>query len=268
MTRMELIDITPENASDFACCGILSRDHPGRMAKLRWMTMQFRLGLRAKILAGPDGKQCGYIEYIPGERAWRGVDARGYMFVHCIWIHVKREQRKGYGSVLLEACVQDARESDMRGVAAIARDGPWMADSRLFLASGFTEVDTAPPDYRLLALKFRATGEAPSFRSGMGDRLAKYGKGLTILRSAQCPYVEKFTVEIAEAAESLYAIKPKIVDLRNCREAQDAPTPYAVFSVIYNGRVLADHQISRTRFRNIMDKLFRDRPAPAARKRK
>jgi len=32
-------------------------------------------------------------------------------------------------------------------------------------------------------------------------------------------------------------------------------TPCAVFSVIYNGQLLADHQISRTRFRNIMKKL-------------
>ena len=37
-----------------------------------------------------------------------------------------------------------------------------------------------------------------------------------------------------------------------------APTPYAVFSVIHNGRILADHQISRTRFRNIMNGMFRE----------
>ena len=38
-------------------------------------------------------------------------------------------------------------------------------------------------------------------------------------------------------------------------DAQNAPTPYAVFAVIYDGRLLADHQISRARFRNIMNKL-------------
>jgi hypothetical protein len=50
-------------------------------------------------------------------------------------------------------------------------------------------------------------------------------------------------------------MKPRIVELKTHRQAQNAPTPYAVFSVIYDGRVVADHQISRTRFRNIMGKL-------------
>ena len=45
-----------------------------------------------------------------------------------------------------------------------------------------------------------------------------------------------------------------MVDLESWSDAQDAPTPYAVFALIYDGRLLADHQISRTRFRNIMDK--------------
>jgi hypothetical protein len=45
-----------------------------------------------------------------------------------------------------------------------------------------------------------------------------------------------------------------VVDLESWSDAQNAPTPYAVFALIYNGRLLADHQISRTRFRNIMSK--------------
>ena len=45
-----------------------------------------------------------------------------------------------------------------------------------------------------------------------------------------------------------------MVDLESWSDAQNAPTPYAIFALIYNGRLLADHQISRTRFRNIMNK--------------
>jgi hypothetical protein len=43
-----------------------------------------------------------------------------------------------------------------------------------------------------------------------------------------------------------------VVDLESWSDAQNAPTFYAVFALIHNGRLLADHQISRTRFRNIM----------------
>jgi len=60
-----------------------------------------------------------------------------------------------------------------------------------------------------------------------------------------------------EIAEKKYHIKPNVVDLKSPADAQDAPTPYAVFAVIYDGQLLADHQISRTRFRNIMKKLGR-----------
>ena len=97
----------------------------------------------------------------------------------------------------------------------------------------------------------------------MPKKAAKYGRGLTILRSGQCPYVVKFAAEIAETAAQEYGIKPKIVDLRTAAEAQSAPTPYATFSILYDGKVVADHQISRTRFRNIMRKL-RERPPSAA----
>jgi hypothetical protein len=36
----------------------------------------------------------------------------------------------------------------MRGAAVMVRDGPWLADRRLFLANGFEPIDTAPPDYQ------------------------------------------------------------------------------------------------------------------------
>jgi len=47
-------------------------------------------------------------------------------------------------------------------------------------------------------------------------------------------------------------LEPRRVVLRSFREAQNAPTPYSVFSVIHDGTALSDHQISKTRFRNAM----------------
>jgi hypothetical protein len=72
--------------------------------------------------------------------------------------------------------------------------------------------------------------------------------------SSQCPHIAKFASDIAQTAAEEYQIKPRVLDLRSWRDAQNAPTPYAVFALIYNRRLLADHQISRTRFRNIMNK--------------
>jgi hypothetical protein len=256
MTREpRLVDVDAANFDTLPCCGIKDPAHPGHQQKQCWVQANAKFGLRAKALLAPDGRPGGYIEYVPGEFAWRGVTATGYMFIHCIWVYSRQHQRKGWGSIMVEACLDDAKKAGMNGVAVMVRDGPWLADRRLFLTNGFKVVDTAPPDYELLVRKFNEGAGNPVFRKGWETRLGLYGQGLTIVRSGQCPHIAKFAHDIARTAEDDYHIIPTVVDLQSCHEAQNAPTPYAVFAVIYNGRLLADHQISRTRFRNIMNKL-------------
>jgi hypothetical protein len=218
-----------------------------------------RYGVRTKVLlAGPLAMPCGYLEYLPGEYAWRGVEAADYLFIHCVWIHSKPQQRRGLGTFMVEACLQDARQSGKHGVAAMARKGPWLADARLFHALGFEIVDAAPPDYQLMARSFNPRAPMPAFRKvDWGRKATEYGPGLTIVQSAQCPHISKFASDIACSALADYGLKPTIVELKTHLDAQNAPTPYAVFSILYNGEVLADHQISRTRFRNIMDEKLR-----------
>jgi hypothetical protein len=250
--KPQLTDVTAANAASLPCCGISDPKHPGRAAKLRWLKQNLKLGLRAKVLIGIDGKACGYIEYIPGEHAWRGVSAAGYMFIHCIWNHSRVGRGLGWATAMIDACVKDAKQAGMSGVAVVTRDGPWMADRRLFLANGFEKVDEAPPDFELLVRKFKARAADPQFPGGYEERLTKYRKGLTIVECGQCPYNAKFAGEIAEAAATNYGIKARRVTLRSPRDAQSATSPFAVFSVILDGRALTDHQISCTRFNNIM----------------
>jgi len=247
-----LVDLDAANVARFPCCGIKSAGHEGRCNKIRWLKTQFKKGLRARMLVAPGGRPCGYIEYVPGEYAWRGVDAAGYMFIHCIWTFYRQFQHRGLGARMIEACLEDAKSAGMRGVAAIARDGPWLAGPALFRANGFDLVDTALPDYQLFVRKLNPSAPNPAFKQDWEHRLARYGRGLTIIVSRQCPHIAKFAAEIARSAQRDYKIKPRIVEIKSHREAQNAPTPYAVFAVLYNGSILADHQISLTRFRNIM----------------
>ena len=81
MTQLPvLVDLDPASIETAPCCGVGNAAHEGRCNKNRWLQAQFKKGLRAKVLLTPDQRQCGYIEYVPGEYAWRGVDAGGYMF--------------------------------------------------------------------------------------------------------------------------------------------------------------------------------------------
>ena len=52
-----------------------------------------------------------------------------------------------------------------------------------------------------------------------------------------------------------YGVKLQLLEIENPREArQKMPSPYGAFNLIYNGQLLADHPISATRFRNILEK--------------
>ena len=261
-----LIDVELSNLDSLPCCGIKNPMHPGVIAKRRWIKAHLKLGLKAKILIDDDGKPCGYIESIPGEYAWRNVNACGYLFIHCIWNHSKHNRDQGWGSAMVRACLRDAKAAGMNGVAVMTREGPWSAGAALFDASGFKLVDTAPPDCQLWVRKLKPRAANPSFKSyseNAGRLATRLKDKLTIITSAQCPYVVKFTAEIRQAAQQLYSIEPRMIELKSHSDAQNAPTPYAVFSVLSKGKVLTDHPISRTRFCNIMRSL----EAPARRNR-
>jgi hypothetical protein len=241
-----LIEVDAGNFDTLPCCGIKCPTHLGRRQKDCWLHANSKFGCTRKHFS-PRTANRAAIEYLPGEFAWRGVDAGGYMFIHCVWIYSRQHQRKGWGSAMIEACLNDAKEAGMHGVAVMVRGGPWLADSRLFLANA-PPVDTAPPDYQLLVRKFN-NAPNPAFKKDWDRKVARYGRGLTIVRSSQCPHIAKFASDIAQTAAEEYRIRPRVVDLESWSDAQNAPTPYATFAVIYNGRLLADHQISRTRFR-------------------
>ncbi len=254
---IRMADISEENIYESPCCGIKNTEHKGYKRKTNWLKTYFQKGLRAKVLYTEDNRQFGYIEYLPGQYAWRAVDAEGYMFIHCIWTFYKKFKGKGYGKLLIQAAEDDAKKEKMKGVAVVARKRPWLANSDIFLKNSFEFVDKAPPDYELLVKKFKTSSPNPKFRDNWEKKLNKYGEGLTIIRADQCPHSIKFADEIAETAKNIYKLKTSIVELKTHTDAQNAPTPFAVFAIIYNGRILADHPISRTRFNNIMKKVLK-----------
>jgi len=255
--KIKVIDINQKNLHESPICGIKDTEHEGRIRKTNWLKTYLKKGLKAKLLLTEKNIQFGYIEYLPGQYAWRGIEADGYMFIHCLWTFWKKYQRKGYGRLLIQACIDDAKKAKTKGVAVVARKRPWLANSDIFLKNGFQVVDTAPPDYELLIKKFDKSATNPKFKNNWDKKLKKYGKGLTIIRASQCPHTIRFADKIADMAWNTYKLKPQIVEIKTYRQAQNAPTPYSAFAVIYKGQLLADHQISATRFKNIMNKILK-----------
>jgi hypothetical protein len=195
------------------------------------------------------------LEYIPGKYAHRPVDADGYMFIHCIFVGFKNEFKgKGYGSLLIGECIKEAKDMKMLGVAVVTREGSFMARNDIFLNDGFKVVDNADPDFNLLVKKFDENVKNPKFKPNMIDNLKKYTKGLTVVRSAQCPYTEKNVNAIIESAKKKFALKTNLIDLKDVNDVQNIPCAFGSFCIIHDGEIISHHPISKTRFENIMKK--------------
>lgn len=255
MKNIEIIDVNSKNVSKCGVYCVRDPEHEGYQAKLDWCKKRFTEGLKLKLLySTTENKPVGFIEYISGENAWRGVNAKSYMVIHCILIMLNKYKKKGYATQLLKKCIQDSKNEKTNGVAVVTRKGTWMAGNDLFLKNGFEVVDHAPPDFELLVKKFKKDAPVPKFKGEWEKKISKYGKGLSIIYSGQCSYIAKSVIEITKTAKKKYGLNPKVVELKNYKEAQAAPSPFAIFSMIYNGKLVADHPISNTRFINIMNK--------------
>jgi len=254
MGDLAIIDLTPDTIADYGVCGYKNHKHVELKRKIDWFGRYYAKGLRIKIFfSQKDGYQ-GMLEYIPGRYAHRPVDADGYMFIHCIFVGFNNEFKgKGHASSLIEACIEEAKNARMLGVAVVTRKGPFMAKRDIFVKKGFAPVDSAEPDFELLAYKFDPAAENPRFKKTMTQNRERYAEGLTILRSAQCPYSEKNVAAIMETARKKYGLDPVLVELESAEAVQDAPCAFGTFCILYNGEVISHHPISNTRFENIMN---------------
>ena len=255
MNNIKIIDTNPENISNFGFCGYKNIKNEEYRRKLDWLKQRFSEGMRFKILHSEDDGDIGFIEYIPGKYTWRTIEANGYMVIHCISVNGKYKG-KGYGSLLLDSCLQDAKKENKHGVAVVTSKSTFMARRDLFLKNGFELVQEAPPCFELLVKQLKTNVPSPMFKGDWEKKLSKYGSGLTIIRSSQCPYTLKNVKEIVEVLQKNYGIKANLIELKDCIEAQNAPLAYGVFGIIFNGKLIAEHPISKKRFTNIMEKIL------------
>ena len=248
------VDATPDTIGEYGICGYKNQKNKGFQLKLSWLRKRYNEGLRMKVLYSESDGTVGYIEYMPGEYAWRPINANGYLVIHCLFILKKKYKGKGFGMYMVKDCLKEARESGRKGVAVVTSRDTWMAKKNLFLKNAFELVEEAPPHYELLAKRFDERSPLPSFTGNWEQKLKRYNKGLTILYSDQCPYLAKAIEEIPPMARELFGMEPKLIKLMDYSDVKNSPNPFGVFSIILNGELVADHPISATRFGNIMIK--------------
>jgi L-amino acid N-acyltransferase YncA len=257
MSDYQIIDTDAHNIGGCSLCGNKNANNLGRRRKMHWLKERYAEGLRYKVLRSEKFGDIGMIEYALGNHAWRPVEAAGYLVIHCLFV-IGRHQGKGLGSLLLDSCLRDAKQSKCRGVAVVTSSDSLMAERDLFIKEGFVPVDritgsseASEAPYELLVKKFEKSAPDPRFIVDRERLFKRHRKGLTILAADQCPYVAKSVERIAEAGRTL-GLEPKVVRIGSAKASRELPTPYGVFSIIYDGRLIAHRPISATRFMNIM----------------
>lgn len=249
---MEMVTINKNNLDEHpgVVC-FFNKKNPAFPIKKEWLKKRFVEGFQVKLIYSKNPKKLvGFIEYVPGEFAWRAVSAKEYLFIHCIWIYPNNNKNQGFGSRLIEECISDAKNNSFKGVAVVTSKNAFMAESGLFLKNGFNKISNDERGNELLAINFNGA-ELPTVNDWK-SKLEAY-QGLHIIYTKQCPWVARMVEEIKET-DQVKNLGLKIIELKTPKEAQNAPSLYASFNLIYNGKLLADRYISITRFNNILKK--------------
>ncbi|MES2478841.1 MAG: YoaP domain-containing protein [Bacteroidota bacterium] len=246
--QINIIDVTSENVSEAGIYCIKDKKAAGYKAKLDWFCSKLNHGLKIKIALDNTGKQIGFIEYLPSEQAWRPVKAANFYFIQCIALFVKDAKQKGVASYLIRQCELDAKQNGKSGICAMSSDGVWMADKTVYEKNGFIIADRLDR-FELMVKSFEEKTAKPSFYDWTKEQ-KKY-QGWHLLYADQCPWHEKSAQDLQQSAIE-HGIMLQVKKSITPKEAQKAPSGFGTFSLLRDGKLLADHYISRTRFENIL----------------
>jgi GNAT superfamily N-acetyltransferase len=236
---VKILDVTADNVDDLGFfCSMSKRKSEGHRRKLEWVRRRFREGMKIKLLELPDR---GFIEFIPGEHAWRTIDASGYIVIHCLWV-VGKSKNRGIGSALLDACLEEARAEGARGVAILTSERNWLVGRRFFENRGFEVVGEARPAFSLMVKGF-GNHPPPQLIDNRRTIRERFPEGLTVFCSDQCPYIEGAVRKSLNAADRA-GVQSRVVELERAEDVRRlSPSPYGTFGLVLNGELISYHYL-------------------------
>ncbi|MGC9779998.1 MAG: hypothetical protein HZR80_12205 [Candidatus Heimdallarchaeota archaeon] len=234
----KIINITEQNLDEYdLLCHKSKKSGEGYQNKVKWFMDRLKEGLKLKLLLIDEGtrgfRSRGFIEYIPGEYTWRGIDAKGYMVIHCIWV-IGKNKKMGFGVKLLNKCLIDAQ--GMYGVVVVTSKTGWLPKSKFFIKNSFEKVDGLPPSFDLYVKKFSEVFPNPAFYPI--SRKEEFSDGLAIMISHQCPYSPSAKNVVQRVAKKLN-LPFRVIEITDCKQAQrNGIHPYGTYCVVLNGEAL------------------------------
>ncbi len=250
ISKVKFIEVTDENLEKKGLFCAKNKKTQGFQEKASWLREQLQRGLKMVIAEDEDEKQLGFIEFIPSEYAWRPICADNYLFIQCIVVGSKKMRNQGLGGELIRYCENTAIELGKDGVCVMTSNGAWISDRTLFAKNGYQMADQKGR-FELMYKNLTKNAQVPLFNDWEKE-LHKY-QGWNIVYSNQCPWHDKSVTDLLNVAMD-NDLEVKVKKIEKPRDAQKAPTGYGSFALIKDGRLLEDHYISGTRFKNILKK--------------
>jgi hypothetical protein len=124
-----------------------------------------------------------------------------------------------------------------------------MAGKRIFLKHGFKQIEEKGR-FELLVKEINK-GKKPTFINWEENQIAS--KGFKMLYANQCPMFAKCIPDLKEVAKNQNVVI-KFSEMKNSKDARNAPSGYGVMNIMKDGRVIEDHYISGKRIENILTK--------------
>lgn len=143
---MEIIDLAKEYEDTYCVCLEDWSDELKEAGnyKKEWLERKKAQGLRVKLAKNEKNEIVGMIHYIPVE--YSPVQGNDLYYIYCIWVHgykqgVGNYQKRGIGTMLLEAAEADCRELGAGGIVAWGIILPFFMRSKWFKKHGYGSVD-------------------------------------------------------------------------------------------------------------------------------
>ena len=188
-----------------------------------------------------------FIEYVPAENAWNPIDAKGYMYIDCLWVSGSFKGH-GYSNDLLKECIKDSKEKGKKGLCVLssAKKKPFLSDPKFLKYKGFEVCDEADNGIQLWYLPFDKKADKPQFKECARHPHVKE-KGYVLYYTSQCPFNGKY-VPILEETAKKEKVDFKAIQIKNKKEAQNAPTLITTYALFCDGEYLTNEQMNDKRF--------------------
>lgn len=252
---MEIIKIDAANIDNEHICCAIGNDKANSLradSKKQWLKERFSDGLVFKRL-NERGKI--FIEYMPIEKVWKPIVGKNYMVINCLWVSGKFKGN-GISTQLLNACIADSKKLKMDGIAVVTstKVKPFLTDKKFYEKMGFITVDTAPPYFELMILKFNKNATNPFFSENAKTGKCSDKKGFTFIYSNQCPFMEEY-VNLLAAISAKKNIPYKVLKLKSSAEAKEIASPFGTLGIYYKGEFQTHELMPEAKFEKFIESL-------------